>query len=378
MVIVFAAVLCIAIWAATLMTNSASKSPPRFGFSRSGNVASARLPEGNYRVTVGLSGDADAPSHTSVKAETRRLMLEDIATVKGEVVTRSFVVNIRTPLLPTPPSNAQGGNAVRLNPRAAGNLTWDNKLTLQFVGATARVTTLLAEPADVPTVYLLGDSTVADQPEAPSASWGQMLPRFFGPGIAVANHASNGETLKSFLTSLRLDKVLSTLRAGDWVLIQFGHNDQKTQWPQTYVEAATTYRAYLSAYVAEVRMRGATAILVTPPERRNFDSAGRIVSSLGAYPDAMRAVARELGVALIDLNSMSKRFYEALGAERAALAFAEKGRDQTHHSNYGAYELAKMIVAGIRQTEPKLAAFLAIDSGEFDPARPDPPKDFVD
>jgi len=125
-------------------------------------------------------------------------------------------------------------------------------------------------------------------------------------------------------------------------------------------------------------MRGATAILVTPPERRNFDSAGRIVSSLGAYPDAMRAVARELGVALIDLNSMSKRFYEALGAERAALAFAEKGRDQTHHSNYGAYELAKMIVAGIRQTEPKLAAFLATDSGEFDPARPDPPKDFAD
>ena len=104
-----------------------------------------------------------------------------------------------------------------------------------------------------------------------------MLPRFFGADIAIANHAESGETLKSFVTELRLDKLLSTLKAGDWVMIQFGHNDQKIQWPQTYAEAATTYRSWLRTYIAEVRRRGATPILVTSPERRNFDAAGHIV-----------------------------------------------------------------------------------------------------
>ena len=94
-----------------------------------------------------------------------------------------------------------------------------------------------------------------------------MLPRFFGADIAVANHAESGETLKSFVTELRLDKLLSTLKAGDWVMIQFGHNDQKVQWPQTYAEAATTYRAWLRTYIAEMRRRGAT------PDPRDFARA---------------------------------------------------------------------------------------------------------
>jgi hypothetical protein len=103
----------------------------------------------------------------------------------------------------------------------------------------------------------------------------------------------------------------------------------------------------------------------------HFDSAGHIIDSLGDYPDAVRTLAREQTVALIDLNTMSKTFYETLGPERAARAFA--GTDLTHHNGYGAYELAKMVVTGIRHTDPKLAAYLATDSGEFDPARPDSP-----
>src|SRR5262245_9406354 len=157
-----------------------------------------------------------------------------------------------------------------------------------------------------------------------------MLQRFFAPDIVVANHAESGETLKSFVTELRLDKLLAGLRAGDWVMIQFGHNDQKTQWPQTYADAATTYRAWLRTYLAEIRHRGGTPLLVTSPERRNFDDAGRIVPSLGDYPDAMRAVAREERVALLDLNALSVRLYQALGPERAARAFADEGRDKTH------------------------------------------------
>ena len=141
-------------------------------------------------------------------------------------------------------------------------------------------------------------------------------------------------------------------------MIQFGHNDQKSQWPQTYAEAATTYRSYLRAYIAEVRRRGATPILVTSPERRNFDAANKIAPSLGEYPEAMRAVAAEESVALIDLEAMSRTFYEALGPELAPRAFADAGRD-THFNEYGAYALARMVLEGLRAADPELTAGLS-------------------
>lgn len=381
-----------------------SAQPVQFDFMRGGNVAatdlydtqrgygfepaagdapasrfSVKVPEGNYRVTIRF-GDPKSASRTTVKAEARRLMIEDVATSTGKFITRSFIVNVRTPALAAPPLNAPGGSAVQLKPREIGSPTWDDKLTLEFLGPAARIASLSIEPANVPAVYLAGDSTVTDQTGEPGASWGQMLPRFFGPDIAIANHAESGETLKSFLAQLRLDKILSTLRAGDWLLIQFGHNDQKVQWPQTYVEAGTTYRAYLRTYIAEARRRGATPILVTSPERRNFDADGHIVNSHRDYPDAVRAVAREESVALIDLNAMSKTFYEALGINRAPLAFSDDGRDLTHHNNYGAYELARMIVSGLRAADPQLTAnlarHLAADAGSFDPMHPDAPEQF--
>jgi lysophospholipase L1-like esterase len=331
---------------------------------------SVRLLEGNYRVTVELGGKRPR-THARVLAEQRRLMLE--ADVVDEFQKRSFIVNVRTAELAPLPANATGGTRVALKPRELGSATWDDKLTLEFAG-DAPVGALRIEPAEAPTLYLAGDSTVTDQPTAPSASWGQMLPRFFGAGIAVANHAESGETLKSFVTELRLDKMLSTLKAGDWVMIQFGHNDQKTQWPQTYAEAATTYRSWLRTYIAEVRRRGATPILVTSPERRNFDATGHIAPTLGEYPDAVRAVARQESVALIDLNPMSVRFYEALGPEGSPRAFADEGRDKTHHNEYGAYALARMVVEGLRSADPQLTAglakHLAVDAGTFDSSHP--------
>jgi lysophospholipase L1-like esterase len=337
---------------------------------------SVRVPEGNYRVTALLGGAATA-GDTTLLAEQRRLMFENVRTGKRKTLQRSCIVNVRTPDLAQPPPNAPGGARVRLKPREQGSLTWDDRLTLEFGGAAPQVAALEIDAVDAPTLYLAGDSTVTDQPDAPSASWGQMLPRFFAPQIAVANHAESGETLKSFVTEQRLDKLLAGLRAGDWVMIQFGHNDQKSQWPQTYAEAATTYRSWLRVYLAEVRRRGATPLLVTSPERRNFDAQGRIVSSLADYPQAVRDVAREDGVALVDLNDMSRRFYEALGPERAALAFADQGRDRTHHNEYGAYSLARMVIAGLRDCDPRLLAGLAqhiaADAGSYDPSHPVPP-----
>lgn len=366
-----------------LCSGSAMAEPPRkFQFGPKGNVRtedsydaqrgygfepaegdapwtrfSVQVPEGNYRVTVRL-GASNRASKTSVAAETRRLMLENVATRRGQFVERSFIVNVRNALLAKPPANAPGGTAVRLKERELGSYTWDDKLTLQFIGRDRAVESLQIAPVEVPVLYLVGDSTVTDQASSPAASWGQILPRFMGDTLAVANNAESGESLKSFLTSLRLDKVLASLRPGDWLLIQFGHNDQKKQWPQTYVDAATTYRAYLRAYIAEARLRGATPILVTSPERANFDDAGHIKPSHGAYPDAVREVARQESVALIDLTAMSTVFYEALGVKGSDLAFADGGRDRTHHSNYGAYELARRIAFGIHTADPKLIANL--------------------
>ncbi len=333
------------------------------------------VPEGNHRVTITFGG-ADEASVNTIKAESRRLMLENIVTNPGGLVTRSFVVNTRDSSVPPPPKNAPGGSAVVLNEREQGALHWDDKLTLEFNGMTPMVCAVEIAPADVPTVYLIGDSTVTDQPREPGASWGQMLPRFLDDGVAVANHAESGETMKSFISGLRLAKVLSRMKAGDWLFIQFGHNDEKHQWPQTYVEARTTYAAYLRVLIAEARLRGATPVLVTPVQRRQFDEAGRIRNSHGDYPDAARKVAREEGVALIDLERMSVAFYEALGPERAPAAFAAGGRDATHHNNYGAYELAKCVAQGIRDAGLPLAKHLADDFDGFDPEKPDPLETF--
>jgi lysophospholipase L1-like esterase len=283
---------------------------------------------------------------------------------------------VRNAQLAPPAPNAPGAASVRLDDGEIGSFNWDDKLTLEFSGAAAKARSVEIEAASVPRVFVLGDSTVADQGEGDYASWGQMLPRFFGPDIAIANHAQSGHSLKTFLTSLRLEKALSQMRPGDWALIQFGHNDQKQQWPQSYAPAETTYRDYLRVYVAEIRRRGARPILVTPVNRRTFDARGRIENSLGAYPDAVRAVAREEDLPLIDLNAMSAAFYEALGPERARLAFAQHGNDATHHNGYGAYEMARCIVSAIRAQELPLARYLRPGIASFDPALPDPPETF--
>ena len=256
---------------------------------------------------------------------------------------------------------------VALKPRELGSATWDDKLTLEIVG-DATLRSVRIAPVDLPTLYLAGDSTVTDQGTAPSASWGQMLPRFFGADIAVANHAESGETLKSFVTELRLDKLLSTLKAGDWVMIQFGHNDQKVQWPQTYAEAATTYRSWLRTYIAEVRRRGATPILVTSPERRNFDAHGHIVPSLGEYPDAVRAVAqRRIRGAHRSQSDERALLRSTRARELAPRAFADEGRDKTHHNEYGAVRPRPHGGRGTARRGPALTAglekHLAADAG---------------
>jgi lysophospholipase L1-like esterase len=312
---------------------------------------SAKLPEGNYQITAVLGGKDEAT--TTVKAELRRLMLEKIHTAAGKSETRAFIVNLRTPQI-------SENNHVHLKTRETTSeiWDWDEKLTLEFNGAHPSVRSLAIEPAAVPTVFVIGDSTVCDQPAEPWNSWGQMLPRFFKPEIAVANHAESGETVADSLRAQRFEKIFSRMKQGDYLFVQFGHNDQKSK----ATNALAVYAGDLKKVVARTRALGGTPVLVTSMERKG----GVEHDTLAGYPDAVRAVAKSENCALIDLNAMSRIFYQALGADLGR-AF----QDGTHHNNYGSYELAKCIVEGIRQAKLPLAKFIVDDFGNFDPAKPD-------
>jgi lysophospholipase L1-like esterase len=351
-----------------------------FGFQPGKPVFfSADLPEGNYQVTIAF-GEARAASSTTIKAELRRLMLENVTAAAGETVTRTFTVNVRTPQIKAVEGIAAGVVKLKTPREAVGEAwAWDSRLTIELNGAHPAVRSIDIVPVKAPTLFLLGDSTVCDQSGEPYASWGQMLPRFFKAGVAVANHGESGETYRDSLGRRRIDKIVSVMAPGDTVLLQFGHNDQK-QIKDGKGGPFTTYKAEIRTHVAMIRAHGGVPVIVSPMERRGFDENGKVRPSLIDYADAARQTAQELGTAFIDLNAMSKPFYEALGPERSQLAFAEPTPghvDNTHHNNYGAYELAKMIVTGIQRAKLPVAAFVRDDFGSFDPAHPDPVERFA-
>lgn len=342
---------------------------------------SAALSEGNYDVVITFR-DAAAAGSATVKAELRRLMLAPGDTVHqagGKQAVRRFTMNVRNPRIAA--RNGVQEGTVDLLPReseAEGD-GWDERLTLEVHAEPGAVRSIEIAPVSVPTIFLLGDSTVADQANEPYASWGQMLTRFFRPGIAVANHAESGESLRASLSRRRIDKVVSSLRAGDLVLIQFGHNDQKQLFDGTSAPF-TTYKNELKTHVDMVRAAGGVPVLVTSVERRRFDAQGHISTTLNDYAEAVRQTSRELGTALIDLHAMSMKLYSSMGAEASASLFAAppgKQIDNTHHNAYGAFVLARLVAQGLRDTGLPAADYLAADLGQVDPARPILPSQFV-
>lgn len=332
------------------------------------------LDEGNYRISITF-GDSKESTRTTVKAESRRLMLEKVETKPDQFVTKTFTVNIRTPRI-------NQKDSIRLKSREIGYLNWDDKLTLEFNGAKPVVNGIeITKVNDAVVVYLAGNSTVVDQEKEPWAAWGQMIPRFFKPQVVVANFAESGEALKSFEGERRLEKVESLMKQGDYLFIEFAHNDQKPGG--AHVDAFTTYKDELKKFIQAARERGAIPVLVTSMHRRRFDENGKIINTLEDYPEAMRQMAKEENVALIDLNAMSKKFYEALGVEESKKAFVHypantyPGQDKalednTHFNNYGAYQLSKCIVEGIKENIPDLARYLLDGLPAYDPAKPDP------
>jgi lysophospholipase L1-like esterase len=340
---------------------------------------SVDLPEGNYDVKMTF-GDPIGASLTTVKVENRRLMLEKVKTIanpdklgtEGWLATKNFTVNIRSALI------TQGNDSVKLKPREFQYLHWDKYLTFEFCDSLPKISAIEITPnTEATTLFLAGNSTVVDQYIEPYAAWGQMIPQFFTPlSISVANHAESGESLRSFISEKRLTKVLSLMKKGDYLFIEFAHNDQK----QKDLDPFLDYKALLKRFIVDAQQKGGIPVLVTSMHRRSFDSLGHIINTLGDFPEAMRQVAKEENILLIDLNAMSKTLWEALGEEKSKKAFVhfpantfpnqpKELQDDTHFTNYGAYLLALCMVEGIKKSVPALAKHLQ-NVPPFDPSVP--------
>jgi lysophospholipase L1-like esterase len=335
---------------------------------------SVNLPEGNYNIKI-ITGDLKEAALTTVRVESRRLLFEKIKTEPGKFQTLTATINVRVPQI------GSTTEEVNRKTREQLKLNWDNKLTFEFTDKRPCICALeIIKVYDAVTIFLAGNSTVVDQDDDPWASWGQMLPRFLKQGIAVSNQAESGLSLGSFLSSNRLKKVLNMMKPGDYLFIEFGHNDQKEKGPDD--GAFKSYSERMRLFVDEFRKKGGMPVIVSPANRRSFGDDGKITNSLGDYPEAAMKVAKELKVPFIDLNAMTKTLYETLGPEKSKNLFViypansfpwepNALNDNTHFNSYGAYQLVKCIIEGIKDNNLGIKKYLVKGLPDYDPAKPD-------
>ncbi len=334
---------------------------------------SVAVPDGNYHVTA-IIGNKKKAAETTVRGESRRLFFENIKTAKGKNYTCSFVINKRNPVI-------NEKEDVKIKSREKHKLNWDDKLTLEFNGDSPSLEELIIERVnDVPTIFLCGNSTVVDQDNEPWASWGQMITRFLNDKVCVANYAESGESANTFIAAGRLKKALSQMKAGDFIFMEFGHNDQKQKGPGK--GAYYSYMTSLKTFVDEARAKGAYPVLVTPTQRRSFGENGKIRDTHENYPEAMRWLAAKENIPLIDLNEMTRTLYEAMGEKESMHAFVhypagsypgqtKDFADNTHFNPYGAYEISKCIIEGMKKVNLPLIKYIRSDYKGFNPANPD-------
>ena len=337
---------------------------------------SVDVPDGNYKVTVTL-GSAKAPGETTVRSESRRMHVNNLATKKGELVTETFVVNKHN-------DKIDGKKKVKLHERERQGLNWDDKLTLEFNGDAPRVSYVEIEPVDVPTLFMCGDSTTVDNVSEPFTGWAQMLPLFLDENVAVANYAESGLSAGTFLADKRLDKIETQMKEGDYLFIQFGHNDQKDKNPG--YGAYYSFTTNLKKMVDRARKKGVIPVLVTPTVRRRFEK-GAVRNTHGDYPDAVRVLAQREGIHLIDFWTLTKTMVEAAGPEASKSMFVHypmdsfKGQekalsDDTHFSVFGAWEISKIFANELQKTNHPLSQYVKKSFKGFDPAAPDQRADF--
>lgn len=339
---------------------------------------SVPVPDGVYLVKATVGGET--AGLTTLRAESRRLFFEQVPTAAGQTRTLTFCVHKRDIRL-------TDSLSVRLKPREKNKLNWNETLDLEICGPAPRLKRLeIISRPQTPVVFLCGNSTVVDQDNEPWASWGQIIPSFFTDQVCFANFAESGEAANSFISARRLKKIEQMIKPGDYLFVEFGHNDQKQRGAGR--GAYSSFWSSMKEYIVMANEHGATAVLLTPTQRRSFGPDGRIEDTHLDFPQATRDLARETGTALIDLHAMTRTLYEALGVEGSKQAFVHypagswPGQltdlaDNTHFNPYGATQVAKCVVQGIRQAGLSLAGFLRDDLPSYDPAHPDDPAHFI-
>lgn len=333
---------------------------------------SMRVPEGDYKVTVTL-GSRQYAGVTALRSEMRRMVVDRMVTRKGELRDITFNVNVHTPYI-------DGKKTVSLHKREVGTMNWDDKLTLEFNGEAPAVTRIRVEP-NMPKckIWLCGNSTVTDQDIEPYASWGQMLPFWFNEFVSVENIAMSGLRTTSFIQQNRLEKIKKELKKGDYVLVEFGHNDEKDRHSGS--GAWYNFSMNLKTFIDELRPLGARIILVTPTERRNFQD-GMAQPTHGDYPAAIRTIAERENVPLIDLTVATTTLFNAMGEEgsKHLLVHYPQGtfpgqdvelKDNTHANAFGAFEISKLVVEGMKRLNLDLINYLREEWPGFNPSQPD-------
>ena len=235
------------------------------------------------------------------------------------------------------------------------------------------------------TLHLIGDSTMANKPVIPAnpeRGWGQMLQMYFKDSLRVENYAQNGRSSRSFVAEGRWDKVVAALHPGDFVIIQFGHNDEKTNNVKVGTAPFGEFTTNLVRFIRESREYKATPILATPTARRKFDESGTLTNSHGVYPEAVRQVAKAEQVALLELTTATEKLLQQIGPESSKRLFdwipagefapeAKKLEDDTHFNAYGASRVCDLAVAEIEAKVPELALHLNRSSKSAKPTPPD-------
>lgn len=218
-------------------------------------------------------------------------------------------------------------------------------------------------------IFMIGDSTMAiKKPEVfPETGWGQVLPQYFDENVIIDNQAINGRSSKSFLDEGRWQNVLDSLKEGNYVFIQFGHNDQKIESPERFTEPYGEYTKNLLKYVRETRAKGAKPILFTSIVRRSFDENGKLIDTHGDYPKAMKKMAKKTNVPLIDMQKLTAKLVQSLGTEKSKelylwtepnKRFPEGRKDDTHLCKEGAMQVAKLAVDELVKKEKVFQRYL--------------------
>lgn len=222
------------------------------------------------------------------------------------------------------------------------------------------------------TLHLVGDSTMADKVDPainPEHGWGQVLPEFFDDKVRIVNHAKNGRSTRSFIAEGRWQEVMDQVQPGDYVCIQFGHNDQKVTNPLRYTSPYAGYRTNLEKMIKETKAKSAYPIIFSSIVRRKFNEEGVLVDTHGPYPYVARLTAKEQNVPFVDMQVATEKFVEGLGdaASKKIYLWIAPGtndylpegiQDNTHFSNQGAKEMCRLAISEMEKHDFEFLKYL--------------------